>query len=36
MAGGTNLCLSCPFWNKLGNKCVKPEWGWCKITRSRT
>ena len=29
---GKNLCLSCFWWSK--GKCVKPDYGWCKITRS--
>lgn len=28
-----NLCLSC--WWYLHGKCVKPEEGYCKITRSK-
>ena len=28
-----NLCLSCWWYNH--RKCVKPDYGYCKITRSR-
>lgn len=30
-----NLCLECQWYYRLGGVCQKPEWGWCKITRSR-
>lgn len=28
-----NLCLSCYWW--LNKKCVKPDYGYCLITRSK-
>lgn len=32
---GKNLCLTCPFFNRTQNKCLRPEWGWCAYTRDR-
>lgn len=35
MPGGENLFNRCPWQNRDG-KCVKPEWGYCKYTKSRS